>query len=159
MNEQQINSGATAPTPNAEQPALQTAATPVQVVVKDTNWTQPAYLLSGVLAVLLAANWWSSQNQISSLREEVARRLLTADTTSSETKILAKNVQETAKEIQTKVILLEGKQSEAQSQQLALEQLYQDLSKNRDEWLWQKLSKYCLRQVSNCNWLATYRGH
>jgi len=134
MNEQQINSGATAPTPNAEQPALQTAATPVQVVVKDTNWTQPAYLLSGVLAVLLAANWWSSQNQISSLREEVARRLLTADTTSSETKILAKNVQETAKEIQTKVILLEGKQSEAQSQQLALEQLYQDLSKNRDEW-------------------------
>jgi len=134
MNEQQINSGANAPTSSAEQPAMQTSATPAQVVVKDTNWTQPAYLLSGVLAVLLAANWWSSQNQISTLREEVARRLLTADTTSSETKILAKNVQETAKEIQTKVILLEGKQSEAQSQQLALEQLYQDLSKNRDEW-------------------------
>ncbi|MFZ6688457.1 uroporphyrinogen-III C-methyltransferase [Undibacterium sp. SXout11W] len=134
MNEQQINSGATAPTSSAEQPAMQAAATPVPVVVKDANWTQPAYLLSGVLAVLLAANWWSSQNQISALREEVARRLLTADTTSSETKILAKNVQETAKEIQTKVILLEGKQSEAQSQQLALEQLYQDLSKNRDEW-------------------------
>ncbi|MBC3864143.1 uroporphyrinogen-III C-methyltransferase [Undibacterium jejuense] len=134
MNEQQINSGATAPTSSAEQPAMQTAATPVQVVVKEANWTQPAYLLSGVLAVLLAANWWSSQNQISTLREEVARRLLSADTTSSETKILAKNVQETTKEIQTKVILLEGKQSEAQSQQLALEQLYQDLSKNRDEW-------------------------
>jgi uroporphyrin-3 C-methyltransferase/uroporphyrinogen III methyltransferase/synthase len=30
--------------------------------------------------------------------------------------------------------LLESKQQEAQSQQLALEQLYQDLSKNRDEW-------------------------
>ncbi|MFZ6753341.1 uroporphyrinogen-III C-methyltransferase [Undibacterium sp. Dicai25W] len=134
MNEQQINSGATAPTSSAGQPAMQTAATPVQVVVKEANWTQPAYLLSGVLAVLLAANWWSSQNQISALREEVARRLLSADTTSSETKILAKNVQETTKEIQTKVILLEGKQSEAQSQQLALEQLYQDLSKNRDEW-------------------------
>nr|WP_230419080.1 uroporphyrinogen-III C-methyltransferase [Undibacterium griseum] len=91
-------------------------------------------MISGVLAVLLAANWWSSQNQISALREEVARRLLSADTNSSETKILAKNVQDTTKEIQAKVILLEGKQSEAQSQQLALEQLYQDLSKNRDEW-------------------------
>ncbi|MFZ6846790.1 uroporphyrinogen-III C-methyltransferase [Undibacterium sp. RuRC25W] len=134
MNEQQINSGASAPTQNPEQPPIQTAGAPVQVVVKDANWTQPAYLLSGVLAVLLAANWWSSQNQISSLREEVARRLLSADTTSSETKILAKNVQESTKEIQAKVILLEGKQSEAQSQQLALEQLYQDLSKNRDEW-------------------------
>ncbi len=159
MNEQQINSGANAPTSSAEQPAMQTSATPAQVVVKDTNWTQPAYLLSGVLAVLLAANWWSSQNQISTLREEVARRLLTADTTSSETKILAKNVQETAKEIQTKVILLEGKQSEAQSQQLALEQLYQDLSKIVTNGRWRKLSKYCRQQVNNCNWPATYLAH
>jgi len=101
---------------------------------KEPSWNHPAYLISGVLAVLLAANWWSSQNQISGLRDEVAKRLLTADSNSSETKLLARNVQETAKEIQSKVILLEGKQSESQSQQLALEQLYQDLSKNRDDW-------------------------
>lgn len=101
---------------------------------RDPGWNHPAYLISGVLAVLLAANWWSSQNQISGLRDEVAKRLLTADSNSSETKLLARNVQETAKEIQSKVILLEGKQSESQSQQLALEQLYQDLSKNRDDW-------------------------
>jgi uroporphyrin-3 C-methyltransferase/uroporphyrinogen III methyltransferase/synthase len=43
-------------------------------------------------------------------------------------------VQESTKELQGKVALLESKQQEAQSQQLALEQLYQDLSKNRDEW-------------------------
>ena len=30
--------------------------------------------------------------------------------------------------------MLESKQVEAQSQQLALEQLYQDLSRNRDDW-------------------------
>ncbi|MDP1976823.1 uroporphyrinogen-III C-methyltransferase [Undibacterium sp.] len=101
---------------------------------REPGWNHPAYLISGVLAVLLAANWWSSQNQISGLRDEVAKRLLTADSNSSETKLLARNVQETAKEIQSKVILLEGKQSESQSQQLALEQLYQDLSKNRDDW-------------------------
>jgi uroporphyrin-3 C-methyltransferase/uroporphyrinogen III methyltransferase/synthase len=98
------------------------------------SWTHPAFLISGVLAVLLAAQWWSSQNQISGLKEEVARRLLSADTTSNETKLLAKNVQETTKEIQAKVLLIESKQIESQSQQLALEQLYQDLSKNRDEW-------------------------
>ncbi|MCH8618935.1 uroporphyrinogen-III C-methyltransferase [Undibacterium sp. TS12] len=102
--------------------------------VKEPGWANPVYLVSGVLAVLLAANWWTSQNQISTLRAEVAQRLQNADTNSSETKVLARNVQDTAKEIQSKVILLEGKQSEAQSQQLALEQLYQDLSKNRDDW-------------------------
>ncbi|MCU6433715.1 uroporphyrinogen-III C-methyltransferase [Undibacterium sp. Jales W-56] len=101
---------------------------------KTLGWTQPAYIVAGVLAVLLAASWWSSQNQISALREEVAKRLQTADSTSSETKVLARTVQETSKEIQAKVTLLEGKQTEAQGQQLALEQLYQDLSKNRDEW-------------------------
>lgn len=101
---------------------------------KSLGLTQPAYIVAGVLAVLLAASWWSSQNQISALREEVAKRLQTADSTSSETKVLAKTVQESSKEIQAKVTLLEGKQIEAQGQQLALEQLYQDLSKNRDEW-------------------------
>jgi uroporphyrin-3 C-methyltransferase len=97
-------------------------------------WQQPLYLISGALAVLLATQWWTSQTQISGLREEVARRLQNAEISSSETRIVAKTVQEAFKETQSKVILLEGKQMESQSQQLALEQLYQDLSKNRDEW-------------------------
>ena len=104
------------------------------VYVQKKAWIEPGYVISSVLAILLAALWLSSQGQMSSLREEVARRLQSADSNSSETKILAKAVQEASKEIQTKVILLEGRQTEAQSQQLALEQLYQDLSKNRDEW-------------------------
>ena len=113
----------------------QAAATaPESVVMEKKAWIEPAYLLSGVLAILLAAQWVTSQGQISNLREEVARRLQNADANSSETKILVKAVQESSKEIQTKVILLEGRQTEAKSQQLALEQLYQDLSKNRDEW-------------------------
>jgi uroporphyrin-3 C-methyltransferase len=110
------------------------SALPDPVYAQKKTWIEPSYVLSGVLAILLAALWLSSQGQMSSLREEVARRLQSADANSSETKILAKAVQEASKEIQTKVILLEGRQTEAQSQQLALEQLYQDLSKNRDEW-------------------------
>ncbi|MFZ6734870.1 uroporphyrinogen-III C-methyltransferase [Undibacterium sp. Ji42W] len=134
MSEQQSNPDAVVTANPVDAPARQPAPTLPAESAKEPGWANPAYLVSGVLAVLLAANWWSSQNQISGLREEVAKRLQTADTNSSETKVLARNVQETAKEIQSKVILLEGKQSEAQSQQLALEQLYQDLSKNRDDW-------------------------
>jgi len=87
------------------------------------------YLLTGTLAVLLAAQWWTSQTQISGLREELARRLQTGDSINTETKIIAKTVQESSKELQSKVSVLEAKQGEAQNQQLALEQLYQDLSK------------------------------
>jgi uroporphyrin-3 C-methyltransferase len=101
---------------------------------RKTAGNTTAYILSGILAIALGVHWWTSQGQISNLREEVARRLQSADSTSNETRILAKSVQDVSKETQAKVILLEGKQTEAQSQQLALEQLYQDLSKNRDEW-------------------------
>ncbi|MGZ3160058.1 MAG: uroporphyrinogen-III C-methyltransferase [Burkholderiaceae bacterium] len=88
----------------------------------------------GVLAFLLAAEWWAAQSEIRSLREEMARRLQTSDVSTNETKMIVKSAQEGMKELQAKVNVLEGKQIEAQSQQLALEQLYQDLSKNRDEW-------------------------
>jgi uroporphyrin-3 C-methyltransferase/uroporphyrinogen III methyltransferase/synthase len=88
-----------------------------------------------VLALLLAAQWWYSHRQLSSLRKEVAQRLHNSDSSSAETRVLVKTVQEGMKELQGKVSILEGKQLEAQSQQLALEQLYQDLSKNRDDWV------------------------
>ncbi|MBW3510938.1 uroporphyrinogen-III C-methyltransferase [Janthinobacterium sp. NKUCC06_STL] len=87
-----------------------------------------------VLAVLLAAQSWSTSKQIRNLREEVAKRLQKGDVSNAETGVLARNVQEGTKELEIKVGALENRQSETQSQQLALEQLYNDLSKNRDEW-------------------------
>jgi uroporphyrin-3 C-methyltransferase len=87
-----------------------------------------------VLALLLAAQWWYSHKQLSGLRKEVAQRLHNSDSLTAETRVLVKSAQEGMKELQGKVSVLEGKQLEAQSQQLALEQLYQDLSKNRDDW-------------------------
>ncbi|HEY1148898.1 MAG TPA: uroporphyrinogen-III C-methyltransferase [Pseudoduganella sp.] len=87
-----------------------------------------------VLGILLAAQTWSSHKRVSNLREEMARRLQAGDNSNTQTSQLVRATQETTKELQIKVGLLESRQQEAQSQQLALEQLYQDLSKNRDEW-------------------------
>jgi uroporphyrin-3 C-methyltransferase/uroporphyrinogen III methyltransferase/synthase len=95
---------------------------------------QPLVIAVITLAILLAGQTWSSHNQVRSLREEMARRLQKGDASNAETGGIVRNVQEANKELQSKVSLLESKQIEAQSQQLALEQLYQDLSKNRDEW-------------------------
>ncbi|WP_183743037.1 MULTISPECIES: uroporphyrinogen-III C-methyltransferase [unclassified Janthinobacterium] len=95
---------------------------------------KPTSIALIVLAVLLAAQSWSSSNKIHNLREEVAKRLQKGDVSNAETGVLARTVQEGTKELQIKVGALENRQSETQSQQLALEQLYNDLSKNRDEW-------------------------
>jgi uroporphyrin-3 C-methyltransferase/uroporphyrinogen III methyltransferase/synthase len=83
---------------------------------------------------LLAVLAWSTHNRFVHLRQEMARSLQKGEATNNETIAMARQVQEQNKELQSKVAALESRQSEAQSQQLALEQLYQDLSKNRDEW-------------------------
>ena len=88
----------------------------------------------GALALLLAAQWWTSEREVGKLREELAQRLKSGESVSAETKVIVRSVQEGMKELQAKVNILEGKQVESQSQQLALEHLYQELSRNRDDW-------------------------
>ncbi len=92
------------------------------------------YIVMGILALTLAAQWWTSRTEINDLRRETAQRLQSGDSVNSETKIIVKTMQESMKELQAKVNVLESKQVEGQSQQLALEQLYLDLSKSRDDW-------------------------
>lgn len=92
------------------------------------------YLLLVVLTGLGAWQWWSLRSQIHDLRSEVALRLRNGESVNGETRTIVKTVQENEKELRAKVSVLESKQTEAQSQQLALEQLYQDLSKNSDDW-------------------------
>jgi len=95
---------------------------------------RPQSLVLLALAVLLAAQAWSSHSRITSLRADMARSLQKGNATSAETAALARQVQEQSSQLQVKVGVLEARQAESQSQQAALEQLYQDLSKNRDDW-------------------------
>ena len=92
------------------------------------------YVGIGVLTALLLAQWWSSHRELGNLREEVAQRLKSVESVNTESRIVVKSIQDITKEMQAKVNVLENKQVEAQSQQLALEQLYQELSRNRDDW-------------------------
>jgi len=87
-----------------------------------------------VIALLLAAHAWSTRNNLQRLRMEMARSVQKGEVINAQTAATANSVQDLAKVLQEKVSVLENRQQEAQSQQLALEQLYQDLSKNRDEW-------------------------
>jgi uroporphyrin-3 C-methyltransferase len=87
-----------------------------------------------VIALLLAAHAWSTRTNMQKLRMEMAKSLQRGEIVNTETAATVRSVQDLAKDLQGKVALLENRQIEAQSQQLALEQLYQDLSKNRDEW-------------------------
>ncbi|QBE62255.1 uroporphyrinogen-III C-methyltransferase [Pseudoduganella lutea] len=87
-----------------------------------------------ILAVLLAAQAVNTHTQLRKVRAETALRLQKGDAVNAESNQLVKTVQEATRELQVKVGVLENRQQEAQAQQLALEQLYNDMSRNRDEW-------------------------
>src|SRR3954470_23729134 len=92
-------------------------------------------LIAVVLAAGLAAlSWFDSRQRIASTQEELARRLREIESDSREARTISRQAQEALRESQVKIAQLESRLAESQSQQLALEALYQELSRNRDEW-------------------------
>ncbi len=91
-------------------------------------------LVLGGLAALLALQWWNARSDISDLKRDVAQRLQSGENLNSQTKLIADRVDDQLRVLQGKVSVLEARQSDAQNQQAALEQLYRDLAKNRDDW-------------------------
>lgn len=87
-----------------------------------------------VLVVLFVAHLVYSHIEIGGLRAEIAKRLQSGDDVSMEAKTIAKTTQDMMVDIQAKVVALENRQAETQNQQVSLSQMYQDLSKSRDDW-------------------------
>ena len=93
-----------------------------------------SWAIVAVLAVaLLGWQWYDSHRQINTLQYELARRLAEADAQNKESRNVAEQVREATREAQVKLGVLEAKLQESQSQQVALEALYQELSRSGDE--------------------------
>ena len=87
-----------------------------------------------VLAAVVAAIWLDTRGRIGATQEELARRLRDIEADSREARSLARQSQEALRDAQAKIGALEGRLAESQNQQVALEALYQELARNRDEW-------------------------
>jgi uroporphyrin-3 C-methyltransferase len=96
---------------------------------------KPAVRVGLIALAVIGAQWWDTHSRISSLEEELAKRLAAGDTIAQESRTLAKQGQETLQSLQGKVGALEARLAETQSQQVALESMYQELSRSRDERL------------------------
>ncbi len=106
--------------------------TPQAARPRSGAWTLAIMLV--VLAAIVAGLWLDTRGRIGSTQEEFAKRLRDIETDSRDARSLARQGQEALREVQGKLGALETRFAEAQSQQLALETLYQELARNRDEW-------------------------
>jgi uroporphyrin-III C-methyltransferase len=128
---------------NAEPPALENQSRPVAAPAAhsgpptqtqvERRWRM---VTIGALAIALGAVafGWVLNNRFDRIEREFARRIQDANALGSESRALAHQAQDQAISLQSRLGVLEGKIVESQSQQASLEQLYQDLSRTRDDW-------------------------
>lgn len=88
------------------------------------------------LALALAAwEWTSSQRDATRLQTELARKLAEMEASNKEARLIADQVRNTARDLESRLGLMDAKLTESQNQRIALESLYQELARNRDEWV------------------------
>ncbi|MFM9968360.1 MAG: uroporphyrinogen-III C-methyltransferase [Burkholderiales bacterium] len=88
-----------------------------------------------LLLSALAWLWIDMRGEVQDLRRELAGKLRETDSDSRDARAAARQAQEAVRDAQVHITQLESKMAESQSQQTSLESLYQELSRDRDEWV------------------------
>jgi uroporphyrin-3 C-methyltransferase len=96
---------------------------------------RPAVRVGLVALLIIVAQWVDTRMQVASLQQELARRLADSETIAKEGRSQARQMQESQAAQLAKISVLEAKLAETQSQAVALEAMYQELSSSRDERL------------------------
>lgn len=125
-----MSNDSTAPPPPEAPAAAPAAATVASLAASDRR---PAIAAVAAVIALVGVVWLDGRMSQSALREEVARRVSDADAQAREGRAVARQNQEALQALAAKVGALEAQLAESQSQQLALDAMYQELSRSRDE--------------------------
>jgi uroporphyrin-3 C-methyltransferase len=103
-----------------------------------------ALLIALIVFALTAWQWYDNRGQGNVLQLDLARKFADIDTHGKESRIIAEQARGTAADAQVKIGVLENRLAESQNQQIALEALYQELSRNRDEWAYAEIEQSLL---------------
>jgi len=97
--------------------------------------------IAALAAAFAAWVWYDSRTEIGALREETAAKLAEGDAQARGSRLLAEQAREAMAAVQVKLGVLESRLAESQDQRIALEALYQELSRNRDEWAYAEIEQ------------------
>ncbi|MGE5467209.1 MAG: uroporphyrinogen-III C-methyltransferase [Ignavibacteria bacterium] len=115
---------AAAPTPTAAPRSFMPAAL-----------RRPPVVIAVIALLLLGWQWVETRARLSSVQEELSKRLSEGDAVAAAARTQSKQTQEDLQSLQAKLAAVDAKLAETQGQQVALEAMYQELSRSRDERL------------------------
>jgi len=130
MSAPQGEASASSPALTAASPP--TAPGPSREPARRRRWLMIA--LAAALAAAIAAVWIDARNRDRQLRTEVAQRLAELDAGDKVLRASLVAAQDSLRDAQAKIALLENRLAESQTQQAALDALYRELAPSRDEW-------------------------
>lgn len=114
-----------------EQPALAASSPGAQRRPFHFNWG----VVLAIIAIAMAAGvWLDSRDQSRGAKTELARKLAEFDAAVKESRLLARNADDTTREAVSRLTQVEAQLATSKEQQLALESLYKELSRDRDQW-------------------------
>ncbi|MBK9349481.1 MAG: uroporphyrinogen-III C-methyltransferase [Sulfuritalea sp.] len=110
-----------------------------EVTPETSGWRaalrRPAVRVGLVALAIIVAQWVDTRMQVASLQQELARRLADSESMAREGRGQTRQMQESLTAQLAKISILEARLAETQSQAVALEAMYQELSSSRDERL------------------------
>ena len=101
----------------------------------------PALWIAALAVAFAAWQWYDSRTESGALRQETATKLAEADAQARGSRLVAEQAREAMAAVQVKLGVLESRLAESQDQRIALEALYQELSRNRDEWAYAEIEQ------------------
>ena len=121
-------------TPESSLPVEVTTAQPPE---RPRRWAgNPIWMGLAAAGLALAAwQWVETRQRLSATQEELARRLAESEVAVREARTVARQANDTASALNTRLGVVDGKLVEFQSQYAALETMYQELARGRDEWV------------------------
>ncbi|MBI4985803.1 MAG: uroporphyrinogen-III C-methyltransferase [Rhodocyclales bacterium] len=118
-----------------DQGALLTPAPARPAATLRATLRRPPVLIAVIALLLLGWQWIETRSRLIEVREELAQRLSENEAVSKDARSLSRQSQEEVQALHAKLGALEAKLAETQGQQLALDAMYQELSRSRDERL------------------------
>ncbi len=93
------------------------------------------FLILGIVVVglIVLGIWLDTRNQIASLQRELIQKLAAAEQFNKDSRMLVDQSREAVRALDLKANTLESRFAETQNQRLALESLYYELTRSRDE--------------------------
>ena len=136
-----MDPGQSQPEP-ASEPPKQTAADP-GAIAREPVWKRlsrwgtdrisPRMLAILAVTGMASALWIDSRSQIHELQQELVRKLAEADGYTKESHQTANQARDLARDLEYRLGAVESRLAETQNQRLAVESLYLELTRNRDE--------------------------